>query len=115
MGRTREQKAAYEARMERLRLKHQEEKRARPKRSYEPRLTSAHFEAMLVNLAYLSKIDGTPALEQFERCERALSTMRRVEALMDKLEIKSKADWGAQLAKAQRVLDEKVGNPTASS
>lgn len=78
----------------------------RSERSYKPIYTSAHFEAVLIVLAYLSKVDGLAALEQFERCERSIATMKRVEALIEKLGIKSTADWDKHLKKAGQVIDE---------
>ncbi|MGY3610462.1 MULTISPECIES: hypothetical protein [unclassified Bradyrhizobium] len=47
-----------------------------------PKHTVELCEETLVILAWLSKVDGTPALEQFERCERHLEAMKRVEALL---------------------------------
>ena len=47
-----------------------------------PKHTVELFEEGLVVFAWLSKVDGTPALEQFERCERLLEAMKRVEALL---------------------------------
>ncbi|SCB33765.1 hypothetical protein GA0061098_1006165 [Bradyrhizobium shewense] len=47
-----------------------------------PKHTVEMHEETLVILAWLSKVDGLAALEQFERCERAIETMKRAEALL---------------------------------
>lgn len=58
-----------------------------------PNYTVEMFEEVLVDLAWLSKVDGLPALEQFERCERAIEVMKRVEALLVSKGIRECADY----------------------
>ncbi|MCS3895587.1 hypothetical protein M2171_004720 [Bradyrhizobium japonicum USDA 38] len=63
-----------------------EETKAKEKQQAEnmmhPKNTIEMHEETLVVLAWLSKVDGTPALEQFERCERLLEVAKRAEALL---------------------------------
>jgi hypothetical protein len=58
-----------------------------------PKHTVEMYEETLVILAWLSKVDGLPALEQFERCERAIEAMKRVEALLASKGILGYADF----------------------
>lgn len=106
MGRTREQKAAYEARIERL--KREREEREEAVRNAHRYITIDQVKNALVVFAWRVSVDGKEALPEFENAERMLASMRRAEEILEANNVKSLADIEPFLKMAEPLTPEQA-------
>jgi hypothetical protein len=103
MGQTKEQKAQFEASLQRAAEKREARESKARKR---PKFTIEALESVLVGLAYLTKVDGKPAVEAFERAEKCYNAMKRAEALLEKFSIRTPEDFDTYIARTGHLFNE---------
>jgi hypothetical protein len=104
MGRTKEQKAKYEASLRRAREKR--EAREAEARRQQTKFTIEAVESALVILAYLIKVNGKPPVDAFERAEKCYNAMKRAEVLLEKFSIRAPADFDEYVERTRHLFND---------